>query len=117
MPFQLCYWEGRRIPDPTDIATGNFQARFMFCEAGAELSLQYHHQCAAHWAGVQARDLGQIGNVQHGTLSRRISPYPLKEKHRLTNIGNEELVLIEGQCREYPGDNSFARLANTYGRV
>lgn len=89
----------------------------MFCEAGAELSLQYHHQCAAHWAGAQGHGIGQIGNVQHGILSRRISPYPLKEKHRLTNIGNEELVLIEVQCREYPGENGFARLPNTDGRV
>ncbi|MBD9666537.1 hypothetical protein IB278_21400 [Variovorax sp. VRV01] len=89
----------------------------MFCEDGAELSLQYHHQCAAHWAVVQGRGIGQIGNVQRGTLSRRISPYPLKEKHRLTNIGNEELVLIEAPCREYPGENGFVRLANTYGRV
>ncbi|CAN7212344.1 MULTISPECIES: hypothetical protein [Variovorax] len=87
------------------------------CEAWAELSLQYHHQCAAHWARVQARGIGQIGNVQHGTLSRRISPYPLKEKHRLTNIGNEELVLIEAQCREHPGGNGFVRLANTNGRI
>ncbi|WP_370880726.1 hypothetical protein [Variovorax paradoxus] len=87
------------------------------CEAWAELSLQYHHQCAAHWADVQARGIGQIGNVQHGTLSRRISPYPLKEKHRLTNIGNEELVLIEAQCREHPGGNGFVCLANTNGRI
>jgi mannose-1-phosphate guanylyltransferase len=87
------------------------------CGARAELSLQYHHQCAAHWAGVQGRGIGQIGNVQHGTLSRRISPHPLKEKHRLTNIGNQELVLIGAQCREYPGENGFARLANTNERV
>jgi len=63
------------------------------------------------------RGIGQIGNVQHEALSRRISPYPLKEKHRLTNIGNEQLVLIEAQCREYPGENGFARLANTNERV
>ncbi|RRH87007.1 hypothetical protein EH244_18365 [Variovorax beijingensis] len=85
--------------------------------SAAELSLQYHHQRAAHWAGVQGRDLGQISNIQHGIPSRRISLYPLKEKHRLTNIGNEELALIEAQGREYPGANDFIRLANTCRRI
>ena len=40
----------------------------MFFEVWAELPLQYHHQCAAHWTGVQSRGIGQIGNVQHGTF-------------------------------------------------
>ena len=41
----------------------------------------------------------------------------LKEKHRLTNIGNENLVLIEAQRREYSGKNDIVGLANTCGRV
>ncbi|MEO6293556.1 MAG: mannose-1-phosphate guanylyltransferase/mannose-6-phosphate isomerase, partial [Burkholderiaceae bacterium] len=42
---------------------------------------------------------------------------PLKEKHRLTNIGKNELVLIEVQCGAYLGEDDIVRLADIYGRT
>ena len=41
----------------------------------------------------------------------------MREKHRLTNIGKDELVLIEVQCGGYLGEDDIVRLADTYGRV
>jgi hypothetical protein len=35
----------------------------------------------------------------------------------LTNIGNEELVLIAIQCDEYLGGDYIAGLADTFGSV
>ncbi|WP_307616814.1 mannose-1-phosphate guanylyltransferase/mannose-6-phosphate isomerase [Variovorax boronicumulans] len=84
---------------------------------GEALSLQYHHQRAEHWVVVQGRAIVQIGETEHETLPGQYRYIPLKEKHRLTNIGDEELVLIEVQCGGYLGEDDIVRLADTYGRT
>lgn len=84
---------------------------------GQSLSLQYHHQRAEHWVVVKGRALIQVGDVEHTTLPGQYRYIPLKEKHRLTNTGQDQLVLIEVQCGEYLGEDDIVRLADTYGRV
>ena len=39
---------------------------------------------------------------------------PLGAKHRLTNWGNEEMVLIEVQIGEYLGEDDIVRLDDVY---
>lgn len=80
------------------------------------LSLQYHHQRAEHWVVVQGKALIQIGDAEHETLPGQYHYIPLKEKHRLTNIGKDELVLVEVQCGTYLGEDDIVRLADVYGR-
>ncbi len=84
---------------------------------GQSLSLQYHHQRAEHWVVVQGTAIVQVGEVEHRTLPGQYRYIPLQEKHRLTNIGDDELVLIEVQCGGYLGEDDIVRLADTYGRV
>jgi mannose-1-phosphate guanylyltransferase/mannose-6-phosphate isomerase len=40
----------------------------------------------------------------------------LGEKHRLTNVGTDELILIEVQCGSYLGEDDIVRLEDNYGR-
>jgi mannose-1-phosphate guanylyltransferase len=61
--------------------------------------------------------LVQIGDVEYETHPGQYRYIPLKEKHRLTNIGTNELVLIEVQCGAYLGEDDIVRLADTYGRA
>jgi mannose-1-phosphate guanylyltransferase/mannose-6-phosphate isomerase len=84
---------------------------------GESLSLQYHHQRAEHWVVVQGVAIVQVGKVEHKTLPGEYRYIPLGEKHRLTNIGDEELVLIEVQCGSYLGEDDIVRLNDVYGRV
>lgn len=84
---------------------------------GESLSLQYHHQRAEHWVVVQGTAMIQIGEEEHKTLPGQYRYIPLKEKHRLTNIGKGELVLIEVQCGDYLGEDDIVRLADIYGRA
>ena len=81
------------------------------------LSLQYHHQRAEHWVVVQGIAMVQIGEAAHRTEVGQYHYIPLKEKHRLTNIGKNELVLIEVQCGAYLGEDDIVRLADMYGRA
>lgn len=84
---------------------------------GQSLSLQYHHQRAEHWVVVRGRGIVQIGDVEYPTRPGEYRHIPLQEIHRLTNIGHDELVLIEVQCGDYLGEDDIVRLSDTYGRV
>ncbi|MFS2102755.1 mannose-1-phosphate guanylyltransferase/mannose-6-phosphate isomerase [Variovorax sp. Varisp85] len=94
-----------------------YKVKRITVKPGEALSLQYHHQRAEHWVVVKGRGIVQIGDVEHETFPGQYRYIPMKEKHRLTNIGNEELVLIEVQCGAYLGEDDIVRLADTYGRA
>lgn len=84
---------------------------------GQSLSLQYHHQRAEHWVVVQGIANVQVGETEYRTEPGQYRYIPLQEKHRLTNIGEEELVLIEVQCGGYLGEDDIVRLNDIYGRA
>jgi mannose-1-phosphate guanylyltransferase len=84
---------------------------------GESLSLQYHHHRAEHWVVVKGLALVQVGDREMRTEPGQYRHIPMKEKHRLSNIGTEELVLVEVQCGVYLGEDDIVRLADTYGRV
>lgn len=94
-----------------------YKVKRITVKPGEALSLQYHHQRAEHWVVVRGKATVQVGDIEHETLPGQYRYIPLKEKHRLTNIGTEELVLIEVQCGAYLGEDDIVRLADTYGRA
>ncbi len=94
-----------------------YKVKRLTVKPGQALSLQYHHQRAEHWVVVQGTAMVQIGEDEHHTQPGQYRYIPLKEKHRLTNIGEDELVLIEVQCGGYLGEDDIVRLADTYGRA
>ena len=94
-----------------------YKVKRITVKPGESLSLQYHHQRAEHWVVVQGIAIVQIGEQEHRTDVGQYHYIPLKEKHRLTNIGKNELVLIEVQCGAYLGEDDIVRLADIYGRT
>lgn len=94
-----------------------YKVKRLIVKPGHALSLQYHHQRAEHWVVVQGTAMVQIGDDEHHTLPGQHRYIALKEKHRLTNIGQDELVLIEVQCGSYLGEDDIVRLADAYGRA
>jgi mannose-1-phosphate guanylyltransferase / mannose-6-phosphate isomerase len=94
-----------------------YKVKRITVKPGASLSLQYHHQRAEHWVLVKGLALVQVGDREFRTEPGQYQHIPVKEKHRLSNIGSEELVLIEVQCGGYLGEDDIVRLADTYGRV
>jgi mannose-1-phosphate guanylyltransferase len=83
---------------------------------GGSLSLQYHRHRSEHWVVVRGRGLVQVGECELATECGEYRFIPLGEPHRLTNVGDEELVLIEVQCGDYLGEDDIVRLADRYGR-
>src|SRR3990167_2637500 len=84
-----------------------YKVKRITVKPGQSLSLQYHHQRAEHWMLVHGRGTVQIGDVEYPTVPGEYRYIPLKEKHRLTNTGPDELVLIEVQCGDYLGEDDI----------
>ncbi|MDH6420917.1 mannose-1-phosphate guanylyltransferase/mannose-6-phosphate isomerase [Polynucleobacter sphagniphilus] len=96
---------------------GGYKVKRISVRQGQCLSLQYHHRRAEHWVVVRGRGIVQIGDVEYLTEPGQYRYIPLNETHRLTNVGEEELILIEVQCGDYLGEDDIVRLADVYGRA
>ncbi len=93
-----------------------YQVKRITVAPGEKLSLQYHHKRAEHWVVTQGQAVVQIGDDEFETGPGQYRFIPLGEKHRLTNIGADELVLIEVQVGSYLGEDDIVRLDDIYGR-
>ena len=93
-----------------------FQVKRIFVKLGAALSLQSHRFRSEHWIVVQGEATVQIGN-EISTISSGESIYvPCGEKHRLSNRGKVEMVLIEVQIGTYLGEDDIVRYEDQYNR-
>lgn len=93
-----------------------YQVKRITVAPGQKLSLQYHHKRAEHWVVTQGKAIVQVGDEEFETGPGEYRYIPLGEKHRLTNIGEIELVLIEVQVGDYLGEDDIVRLDDVYGR-
>ena len=81
------------------------------------LSLQMHHHRAEHWIIVKGIAKVQL-DEKIFTLNENQSTFiPLGSKHRLSNPGENLLVLIEVQSGNYLGEDDIIRFEDTYGRI
>lgn len=111
----------RRVPRPwgefDSIDRGErFQVKRITVKPGGRLSLQMHHQRAEHWVVVKG-----TATVTRGeevlTLTENQSIYiPLGVKHRLENLTQEPLEIIEVQSGLYLGEDDIVRFEDGYGR-
>ncbi len=94
-----------------------YKVKRITVNSGQSLSLQFHHKRAEHWIVVQGTALVQVGDIEYNTKPGEYRYIPLGEKHRLTNVGTDLLVLIEVQCGSYLGEDDIVRLQDNYGRA
>ena len=93
-----------------------YQVKRITVALGQKLSLQYHHKRAEHWVVTQGKAIVQVGDEEFEIGPGEYRYIPLGEKHRLTNIGDSELVLVEVQVGNYLGEDDIVRLNDVYGR-
>ena len=93
-----------------------FQVKHITVKPGQRLSLQKHAHRAEHWVVVSGT-ARVTRNAEVITLTENQSTYiPLGAVHRLENIGEAPLHLIEVQSGGYLGEDDIVRLEDTYGR-
>ena len=101
----------------TSIAGGaNWQLKKIIVKSSESLSLQKHNHRTEHWIVVSGIALVEI-NGKKNILEKNQSTFiPLSAKHRLSNPGKENLVLIEIQSGDYLGEDDIIRFDDKYGR-
>jgi mannose-1-phosphate guanylyltransferase/mannose-6-phosphate isomerase len=103
------YYEGIDIGE-------RFQAKRIVVNPGSKLSLQKHQFRAEHWVVVSGKarvTRGEDTLVLHADQSTYI---PLGVVHRLENIGDTPLHLIEVQSGSYLGEDDIERFEDDYQR-
>ena len=94
----------------------NWKVKRIEVNVGASLSLQLHHHRSEHWVVVKGIALVQVEDKK-STLKENQSVYiPSYSKHRLSNKGEEPLILIEVQSGNYLGEDDIVRFQDIYGR-
>ena len=84
---------------------------------GRRLSLQRHRHRAEHWhlvrgEAVVTRDWEMIRVRAGDSLD-----IPLGAVHRIENVGEEDVIVIEVQKGDYLGEDDIERLEDDFGRA
>ncbi len=94
-----------------------YKIKRIVVKPGASLSLQMHHHRSEHWIVVSgmARVVDEEG--EKFVATNESTYIPAGHRHRVSNPGVIDLVMIEVQIGEYLGEDDIVRFEDTYGRV
>lgn len=95
----------------------NFIVKKIMVKPGASLSMQMHQHRSEHWVVVVGKaQITKDETVQ--VLNANESLYiPVGVRHRLANIGDSPLEVIEVQSGAYLEEDDIIRFDDDYGRV
>jgi mannose-1-phosphate guanylyltransferase/mannose-6-phosphate isomerase len=93
-----------------------YQVKRIVVNKGAGISLQKHFRRAEHWVIVEGRALVHRDGSEMELGPNESTYIPIGAVHRLTNIGDTPLVLIEVQSGDYLGEDDIVRLEDSYHR-
>lgn len=94
-----------------------YQVKHLVINVGASISLQLHHKRAEHWTAIKGVALVRCGDEEFELRPDESTYIPVGSKHRLTNIGNEPVEIIEVQIGDYLGEDDIVRFEDRYDRV
>ena len=83
----------------------------------SSLSLQKHKYRAEHWVVVTGVAEVEINKNKFTLYENQSTFIPLGSIHRLSNPGDNSLILIEVQSGTYLGEDDIERFQDFYGRV
>lgn len=81
-----------------------------------KLSLQYHHKRSEHWYFVQGKAKFTLGDAVWLYQAGDSCDIPVGIKHRVENVGQEDLIFVEVQTGESFDENDIVRVEDDYGR-
>ncbi|HEY3490730.1 MAG TPA: phosphomannose isomerase type II C-terminal cupin domain [Candidatus Deferrimicrobiaceae bacterium] len=93
-----------------------YKVKRFLVHPGQRLSLQRHQKRAEHWHIVQGNAIVTRGDEELPLSAGDNVSIPLGAVHRVQNVGNNDLVIIEVQTGAYVGEDDIERLADDYNR-
>ncbi len=94
-----------------------FKIKRIVVKPKASLSLQLHHHRSEHWIVVSGMAMVVNGEQEFMLNTNESTFIRAGHKHRLSNPGVIDLVLIEVQSGDYVGEDDIVRMEDIYGRA
>jgi len=100
------------------ISTGDgFEVREIVVKPGGQLSLQLHHHRSEHWVVVRGQAHVTVGEKVKFVSENESVYVPQGTKHRLENLGETPMHLIEVQTGSHLAEDDIVRFEDRYGRI
>ncbi|GAA0574176.1 mannose-1-phosphate guanylyltransferase/mannose-6-phosphate isomerase [Caenispirillum bisanense] len=94
-----------------------YKIKRIVVKPGASLSLQMHHHRSEHWIVVKGMAKVVNGEQEILVATNESTYIPAGHRHRVSNPGVLDLVMIEVQSGEYLGEDDIVRFEDVYGRA
>ena len=94
----------------------NFKVKRILVYPKAALSLQSHEHRSEHWVVVEGRALISLDSKEFVLSHSQSISIPIGSKHRLTNVEDVPLEIIEVQMGSYLGEDDIVRYEDKYKR-
>lgn len=98
-----------------DVGAG-YKVKRIHVDPGQQLSYQTHAHRSEHWVVIFGMATCLIDGVTVVAGPGHSVDVAQGAKHRIANLGSEELVIIEVQRGGYTGEDDICRLDDDYGR-
>ena len=95
----------------------NYLVKKIIVNSHSKLSLQSHKHRSEHWVVVKGLAEVTINGIIRNLESNQNIYIPLKAKHRLANISDKNLIIIEIWYGEILDENDLTRYEDEYNRV
>lgn len=93
-----------------------YKIKRIVVKPGATLSLQMHHHRSEHWIVVSGMARVINGDKETLVATNESTYIPAGVRHRVSNPGVLDLVMIEVQSGDYLGEDDIVRFEDKYGR-
>lgn len=95
----------------------NYQVKIITINPGGRLSLQKHSKRSEHWVIVIGSPTVTIDDAIQIYQANDHVFIPIGTSHRIENLADTPVIVIETQCGTYLGEDDIIRLDDVYGRV
>ena len=94
-----------------------FKVKRIEVQPNKRLSLQLHHKRAEVWTVVSGTGRFTIGELEAVYRAGDTVQIPLETKHRMENVGQDMLVVVEVQYGTSTDESDIVRYSDDFGRV
>jgi mannose-1-phosphate guanylyltransferase/mannose-6-phosphate isomerase len=94
-----------------------YKIKRIVVKPGAALSMQMHHHRSEHWVVISGTARVVNGERELQILPNESTFIPAGSRHRLSNPGQDDVVIIEVQAGGYLGEDDIVRFEDSYGRT
>ncbi len=92
------------------------QIKHIVVEPGGRLSLQSHEHRSEHWVVVAGEATITVGEHTDNYITGQHVYIQKQQKHRLENLTQEPVTIVEVQIGHYLGEDDIKRFDDIYGR-